>query len=74
MMLDHLIEANDLMKEMKKNRLEEKDITFIKELIVGPPEKENETPHSLNVENDDDKKLEGEDKTQVCNLDSHKLC
>ena len=71
-MLDHLIKANDLMGEMRtKYHLGENDITFIKELI-DPPEKANETPH--NVENDDDKKLEGEDKTQVCNLDSHKLC
>ena len=72
MMLYHLIEANDLKGVMLRDYgLGENDITFIKELI-GPPEKENETPH--NVENDDDKKLEGEDKTQVCNLDSHKLC
>ena len=72
-MLYHLIKANDLRGVMLRDYgLGENDITFIKELIVGRPEKANETPHS--VENDDDKKLKGEDKIQVCNLNSHKLC
>ena len=36
-MIDHLIEENDLMKDFVKFNLED-DITFIKELIDGPPE------------------------------------
>ena len=45
MMLDHLIEANDLMGEMRKYGLDENDLTFIKELIVGQPQNTNETPN-----------------------------
>ena len=44
MMLDHLIEENELMGEMWKYGLDENDITFIKELIVGPSKNANETP------------------------------
>ena len=47
MMLDHLIETNGLMEEMgemRKYGLDENDLTFIKELIVGQPQNTNETP------------------------------
>ncbi|XP_033645631.1 deoxynucleoside triphosphate triphosphohydrolase SAMHD1-like [Asterias rubens] len=44
-MIDHLIEENDLMKDFVKFNLED-DITFIKELIDGPPEnKDNPWPY-----------------------------
>ena len=32
-MLDHLINENDLWSVFKKNKLNEKDVTFIKEMI-----------------------------------------
>ncbi|CAI8021438.1 Deoxynucleoside triphosphate triphosphohydrolase SAMHD1 [Geodia barretti] len=46
MMLRHLIKENDLMKVMEKDyRLDENDVIFIEELIVGPGKDEkNETP------------------------------
>ena len=48
MMLDHLIEENGLMEEMRKYGLDENDVTldvtFIKELIVGPAKNADETP------------------------------
>ncbi|XP_064596465.1 deoxynucleoside triphosphate triphosphohydrolase SAMHD1-like [Liolophura sinensis] len=34
-MFDHLIKTNDLMDEFRKHRLQERDISFIKELIDG---------------------------------------
>ncbi|XP_064596468.1 deoxynucleoside triphosphate triphosphohydrolase SAMHD1-like [Liolophura sinensis] len=34
-MFDHLIKNNDLMDEFRKHRLQERDISFIKELIDG---------------------------------------
>ncbi|CAI8021437.1 Deoxynucleoside triphosphate triphosphohydrolase SAMHD1, partial [Geodia barretti] len=44
MMLDHLIEENGLMEEMRKYGLDENDVIFIKELIVGPAKNADETP------------------------------
>ena len=48
MMLDHLIEENGLMEEMRKYGLDENDVTldvtFIKELIVGPAKNADTTP------------------------------
>ena len=35
-MLDHMIETNDLMPKLCKHGINETDIIFIKELIVGP--------------------------------------
>ncbi len=51
-MLDHLIQINQLEDDFKQFRLNEKDITFIKELIFGPlhkkegEEKVEEWPYS----------------------------
>ena len=44
MMLDHLIEENGLMEEMGKYEMNENDVVFIKELIVGPPKDVEKTP------------------------------
>ena len=44
MMLDHLIEENGLMEEMMRYGLDENDVTFIKELIIGAGKNANETP------------------------------
>ena len=44
MMLDHLIEENGLMEEMRKYGLDENDVIFIKELIVGPAKNAVTTP------------------------------
>ena len=44
MMLDNLIEENGLMEEMRKYGLDENDVIFIKELIVGPAKNADETP------------------------------
>ena len=44
MMLDHLIEENELMEEMREYGLDENDVTFIKELIIGPSQNADETP------------------------------
>ena len=35
-MFDYLIDANNLMEEFLKYELDETDVTFIKELIIGP--------------------------------------
>ncbi|CAI7999436.1 Deoxynucleoside triphosphate triphosphohydrolase SAMHD1 [Geodia barretti] len=44
-MLRHLIKENDLMKVMEKDyRLDENDVIFIEELIVGPAKNADETP------------------------------
>ena len=45
MMLDHLIEENVPMDEMQTiYGLDENDVTFIKELIVGPSQNADKTP------------------------------
>jgi len=36
MMLDHMIKTNDLMPRLRKHGINETDLIFIKELIVGP--------------------------------------
>ena len=44
MMLDHLIEENGLMEEMRKYGLNQNDVDFIKELIGPGKNEKNETP------------------------------
>ena len=39
-MLDYLINSNHLKKEFQRFGLEDKDLDFIKEMIVGPAESE----------------------------------
>ena len=44
MMLDHLIKDNGLMEEMEIYKLDDNDVTFIKELIVGSSQNADRTP------------------------------
>ena len=50
MMLDHLIEENGLMKEMEKYGLNDNDVTFIKEMIVGSTQGEEKTPKKVSCQ------------------------
>ena len=47
MMLDHLIEENGLMEEMEKYGLYDNEVTFIKEMIVGPTQDKEKTPQKV---------------------------
>uniref|UniRef100_A0A667ZLE3 HD domain-containing protein n=1 Tax=Myripristis murdjan TaxID=586833 RepID=A0A667ZLE3_9TELE len=48
MMFDHMVEVNELKKEMVKYKLVlDKDLEFIKQLIVGCPDGENVSQHGL---------------------------
>jgi hypothetical protein len=52
-MLDHLIKENDLMPMLKKlGGLDEQDILFIKEMIVGPIDESTGLPMKEWKEND----------------------
>ena len=50
MMLDHLIEENGLMEEMKKYELYDNEVTFIKEMIVGPTQDKEKTPKKVSCQ------------------------
>lgn len=47
MMFQHLIDDNGLMVEMKRYGLDDNDIKFITELIVGPKDNDSETENGV---------------------------